>query len=489
MDTGPGYGIVGKLFVTNIGGENVLARFAPYVTPVVLPFYNIGLFEAEKMGFAWLSLGIMVLAALGFALIAKILYKCRPTESAGKSMAFPKTEAVLKFLICIPIAIFVGLFFYFALGSGSYIWLYGATIVGGVVISMIVEFIYHIDMRELLRRKVQLILILVASVGILAVFQLDVFGYDSYLPEKDEIAKMSLYNSRWGDIYNYDERKALDESLIEDFDEYYEMAKLGVENVEAHGNVVHGEQDYISVEYLLKSGKRVRRGYFVPTEKLAEAMKEVFANPENVRTIYPIYRLNQKISRIEVQTVTGYEELELTPSQMQELVEIYKEELALYASEKVTGEVLAYLDLSASDGTYYNWLGSYPVTESFAKTVGYMTEHMTLSLYVDVNAEQIKSIELRQDVSEPVESAVEMGEYREVTTADIAFETITITDPKEIKEILPYIHFSLGSNFNINEGRAPIWVDVMKVDGSYFGNAYFKEGEVPQLVLDKLGME
>ena len=44
------------------------------------------------------------------AIIAYSLYKVRPSEAAGKAMAFKKTETPIKILITIPVAVVFGMF-------------------------------------------------------------------------------------------------------------------------------------------------------------------------------------------------------------------------------------------------------------------------------------------------------------------------------------------------------------------------------------------
>ena len=131
-----------------------------------------------------------ILAFLAVATLDLELYRKRPSEAAGKAMAFKKSMPPVRILLVLGIGLAGGMFFW-SLQSRLRWGLFG-TMVSVVLTHCIVEIIYHFDFKKLFGRKLQLALCLGAGVLVFLSFRYDWYGYDSYLPAADEVVSASL---------------------------------------------------------------------------------------------------------------------------------------------------------------------------------------------------------------------------------------------------------------------------------------------------------
>lgn len=152
----------------------------------------------------WIGIAA-VLFALGW-----YAYRKRPSETAGKAVAYRFLEPVLKVAAAIPVAVLVGRVVYNTSYQNETLLIAG-TLAGGVIFCAAMEVIYDFDIRSIFKH---LISDGVAVVGILAVFCIfkwDLFGYDSYIPAQNKVESIAIsvdgyYDSYWDENHQYVEQ-------------------------------------------------------------------------------------------------------------------------------------------------------------------------------------------------------------------------------------------------------------------------------------------
>lgn len=118
------------------------------------------------------------------------LYRKRPSEAAGKAMAFKRSMAPIRIILVLGAGLDGGMFFW-ALQSSLKWGLFG--MIAAVVLShCIIEIIYHFDFKKLFSHWIQLSVCLAAGVLFFLSFRYDWYGYDSYMPGKEDIASVSV---------------------------------------------------------------------------------------------------------------------------------------------------------------------------------------------------------------------------------------------------------------------------------------------------------
>ena len=93
--------------------------------------------------------------SLCLAALSCFLYRKRPSEAAGKAMAFPVTCPVIRILLTMLSALGLGLFFYTMRSSMG--WAVFGILFGGGICHCVVEIIYHFDFKKLFSHKLQLV--------------------------------------------------------------------------------------------------------------------------------------------------------------------------------------------------------------------------------------------------------------------------------------------------------------------------------------------
>lgn len=299
-----------------------------------------------------LSLPPVLLSALLMIAVllaaAALLYKIYPAEAAGRALAFPGTAPVIKVLICIPAALFCGLFVRDILGIGGTRWLFLLALFAAVILCGLIEFIYQQDLKLLLKGWRSSLLSIAVVLAVLCVFRFDVFGYDTYLPKEDNVADMSMSSYSFTGYFEYPEElgKEAEEletygAFTENFTPIYLLAQEGIENA-ANGldprRLYSGDADAADQEiyiqtticYKLKSGRKVVRDYCVERESVVSALEELCEDDGYRQKMFPVFMAkDESVTSIALWDLYGgkTEVMELTAEERGELLSAYKQDL------------------------------------------------------------------------------------------------------------------------------------------------------------------
>ncbi|MDY3918074.1 MAG: DUF6449 domain-containing protein [Candidatus Limivivens sp.] len=407
--------------------------------------YKMQLYQTGA-GFPGLPILLLFLLIILLIGVDMVVFQKRRTEMAGNSVAFPCLEKPLKFLLTVPAAMGTGLFMADLAKQNSDIWFFGGIIFCAVLFSGLVEFIYHTDIREVFKPKLQLGIILAVSLLIGSAFRFDWLGYDEYLPEMDEIEGMAVYQSSLHCRGNYEDgeitwdervRDTLKRSTLTDFEPIYELAENGVENAVNQKN--RGTR--ISVRYQLKNGKEVFRNYRVDSEIYEACQQRLFENPDYLKNLYAIYRAPEEgYYALEVSNLYGYSgTIRLSRSQREKLMDAYKEELMHVTYEQMTGDdLIAQLAFYYGDDDNYSIDGEYPVLKSFTKTID-MLEELGVTIPERIQVEDVVSVEV-YGIARAVSYSDSDGNG--VIMEETSSGNKLFTDPKDIQEIVECLNLS-----------------------------------------------
>ena len=196
-----------------------------------------------------------------------LLYQKRPSEAAGKAMVYSFSEPVLKAYLMFIVGITAGMVFQ---AVGSKMFFYFAVISFAILTHMTCEVIIQNDFKAMGKRFSHCAVILVLILGIVGVFRFDLLGYDSYLPEPDEVQQVSLIvpgaenmnMSERGDTYSQDtEVKQAVYNLLQPIvsENLYRSSDFnGNRSLYDYGNK---ETTSVTVQYRLKNGDVKSRIY------------------------------------------------------------------------------------------------------------------------------------------------------------------------------------------------------------------------------------
>lgn len=325
------------------------------------PFsFYIGMIQNFYNSEASIALEVLsfVVMAIVLGAIALWLYKKRPSEKADIAMSFKISEPIIRVLIAIPVGIVAGLLLFtvqYDLDEDfAIIWLILGAILGAFIAHGIIESLYQGDVKKCLSHKIQMGAAIVVAVIVPLLFYYDIFGYDSYVPKKGEIAHMAVASSdlRFGGSY-FDEEGGwisgeefvLEEMQVTEFDAMYELAEfLAKETIEHRMDNFFGYNNYYRtieaehvrvsdyiIQYTLKDGSKVTREYRYNIYDILDFVERIYENEEFKTAIHPLFSLEK--TNLELVAISCYSPISpitntITAKQsMEELVATYRKEL------------------------------------------------------------------------------------------------------------------------------------------------------------------
>ena len=300
--------------------------------------------------------------------LAADLWMCthHKAECGGMALAFPKTEQILKILMVLPGALAIGIVVYSMTGSNQYSWLFGGFIFGVLVLGMLMEFIYHKDVKLVFSHKIGTGITLAAGILLICSLVFDWPGYNRWMPAKEEIKAMSVCSRSglgaeiYGNLYVIENQMQsletisdieshLDLEQTEQFDVIYDL----VEKAHAEGNRDCGEDgnvDEVLVKFVMQNGKVKYRRYFILDDVWNAAEEKLWKQSWYQQLCYPILSndpqyAEEKLTGIRLSYL--YEDdVVVTGEDAKELYRIYKKEL----TEK-TGQELKNIPAAENDAS------------------------------------------------------------------------------------------------------------------------------------------
>lgn len=323
-----------------------------YSSPFSNYMYALGEFGTKAFHLGTVAGVVAVTAAL--AVLAYALYRIRPSETAGKAMAFEKTEMPIKVLLVIPLALAFGMFFYGL--RGTVIWLVFGTVCGALLVHCVIEIIYHFDFRKLLSHKIHLAGCMAAAVLLSLAGFYDWYGYDSWLPDGGKLSSAAIvlgYRDNWvtyGKIeapgtvsdrgegfywgYQNAEDYAFENMEYSDVYTIMELAKKGVQADERRrsGDSAadsNSEWERYTVLFQMSNGKKAARMYSIPVDaEMEEIRRTIHDSQEYKMGTYPILKQTAPdTAQVNFQQYNKVQPVELSHEEMAHLLNVYQTEL------------------------------------------------------------------------------------------------------------------------------------------------------------------
>lgn len=386
------------------------------------------------------------------------LYQKRPSESAGKALAFKRTGNVIRIFIAIPCAMVSGFFFFALTGSNSTIWLYLGTMIGTVFIHGFMEVIFHFDIRAAFRKKLQLVGTLAVVSGIVSVFHFDLTGFDSYLPKQSDLKAIAYdvdfdVNTRFyyqmdrpGEMggLHIDPTERMKASRTENTEDMYRL-------LEAYTKQIKKEQDESEYKeflvcYELTNGKKVYRNYLIGRTLLEKYFDVVYESKEAKRNLYaPVLDLPENgIKNIECYTPFEESKPELTEPEIRELLSRYKKDLedetfAQYLDRRTLARLVVFYNEKGKNKLQYVEL---PVQDTYKNTEEYL-KLKGISITLPNEKYEIKEAK----ISGQMDSRDEIGAIDQDVVWQETEKPFILTK-EQTKEILPFL---TGSEYLSND--------------------------------------
>lgn len=405
-----------------------------------------------------------------FLALAYVAYKKRPSEAAGKTIAFSFLKPWLKILLVILGGITVCSLFQAILAEEISFGVIGL-VIGILLTGGITQMIFDQDIRAFFRKPLQM-----AAGGILAAlffvsFVFDWAGYDSYTPDIEDVESCAI--ALWaGGVDGGEYLDSKDQWEDATLHIIRNMKLFNVEEVnqfmEKHinpdviGTRENAGSTWMNAElcWRLKNGKTKYRSVCVYQEDVEEALSVIMSQEEYKRAVFQIYddEMLARAGKIEFSYGNGLSYKELPEAELKGFQEAYEKDLEKYGYELAKEMPLGYVTLELSErqkstntfSGYHQFncyvYDSFENTKNYLKSVGVdsFTADMENSLVVQA---EVSRYERGQDgvvTDNPDTECVEEEAVAEFSSADCVerevetenVQTVVITDADKLAQLL-----------------------------------------------------
>lgn len=408
---------------------------------------------------AMLVPNMILLACIAIAafVFAYILYRKRPSEAAGKSIAFVGESPILKIAVTAPVALAVGISAYEMTYKNMFLMVV-YMIVGGMLFGMAMEVVFELDIKAAFKRIVPTIIGTGVALIVLCIYTFDLFSYDAYVPKPEEIESYAIYDWEYigrSDYWSVSETPTAN-GRFQDANGLYTQYVDAVEFVEdnmyltdteaicalANKTLGANEDDLInkreiSVLYRLKNGRKVvRTVWFDMEDELSMPFyNRIYATDEYIDGYYqaahPEYFALDKVKR--VYYTNGLASAELDNADEKSILNDWLKDMRTHDYEYFNKN----LPIGEINLEYQSYrILSLPVYEGFSLTNRYLAVN-TADIIEKLEEDDVAKIIItkRNDLDEDYSEAV----YEKEIPYDYSGEYEVkeeYTDKEQIREIL-----------------------------------------------------
>ncbi len=452
--------------------------------------YVRGVYNADNFIFAVAAIALSIILFI----LCRYILNIRPSESAGKAMAFEKSKPVIKLMIMVPVALGFGLMFQTLSDSYSYGWLIFGLITGLLLSQAVIETIYEFDFRASKNHLATLAAGAVLTAAVACFFIFDPTGYDTRLPDIGKVESAAVYipginnnlyyDEMYDKRYTSTEDRIMHEMHLTDLDYVYTLAGSGCSFAKEYRFKRHllGSTNYypynaeiaetgfdgrrISVNLRLKSGREFKRSYYinVNSDSDMDAMGNIIDSDEFKHTIYTIFNKDLLPDIEKLRNLTYYSgnyndsPSYITTTDIDGLFKTLEDDtsklnLATLQKEAPIGNIIAVYEDEKMHETSINLGYVYP---SFSETIAFL--------------------ELNNVDPQTLLNASEIEHITKTSTDDYMEEnSVSKTGKEEIEELLPYL---------VKQNYSSVNHAVFDVYEDYYYTVYFRNAPTNPVICD-----
>ncbi len=454
------------------------------------PFWYFGQ-AAEVFDGGGLPLAALFGMLLLTAAITGLAYYCywkRPSEAAGKAMAFEKTKAVVKLFLTVPFSLGAALIVDDIVVSNGVLVVF-SVIIAVILSNAVIEVIYEADIKAAFRKKRQILVSGLCTAAIASVFCFDLIGYDAWEPSPEKLEDAVFLFSRGNMEY-------VDENMKTVGWEEYALGKPGVKDIEAICELSSKKTEegdflvWMDVAYRMKNGKVVWRNFAVNGDE-EELLNRIIGSEEYKKMAYQNYDDNDyayikeyvethKIKEIVFHN--GFRVENLNPEEADTVRELWKKDMENFNYSTLRDEFQCGVIEMETKGewnqnTYSIYGSSISVYPSFSHLRGYL-EEKGIGTDTYLKAEDIESITVTNNhTEEAVKLRKEMEKkygdnYYMIDMEDVSV-TKTFTEEDKIKELAEAVYPSYLSRQ---------WKGAGEISSDYYVSIKYKDGRTDSAV-------
>ncbi|MGL6198280.1 MAG: DUF6449 domain-containing protein [Lachnospiraceae bacterium] len=346
-----------------------------YLSPKIL-YTNLAGIEDFTIGDSWSVQGrtgyltVMVIAVILTGMASLFLFRLRQAESAGKTLAFKKSRGVIKIMLLIPLTLISGYYAMCIPVSGKSIpFLFGGILIGGFLLGGLMEMLEKADVRAFVSNKLSTLGIAAVSILLAGSFVFNIWSYDSYLPDSDEIESVAV---SIGGLENTDMQLEYADTQLNVM-ALSESDKVNVLSWVSNLSKTDGTSlTYAAVAYKYSDSKVIYRRYAVTGVEQIEQFSPIYESADYKKATIPL-AAEQETGRWSFLWSNGVEtyHLAFSDAENQELLDCYQNDLENFNMKQLIedGNPIGLLKLTPWDEESGRTGYIYP---SFQKTIHYL---------------------------------------------------------------------------------------------------------------------
>lgn len=479
-------------------------------------------------------LNLLIAAAMGA--LALLVYVRRPSELAEQGIANKPVRFLVQIITSFAAVLGGWLIFYFITVSmvgreTGLVWgVFGGLLVGIMVLG-VMDIIFHMDFKAFFAHKALMAAVMASGLLVCLAFCFDWLGYDSYVPQEEDIAEIAIYdynrsNMGYMGLGIEEEEYPINQVHITDSEAAHafleaaaDLAENGIpEEFADRGGALYSEP--VSAKVTLKSGRSYYRSYRICSYN-NEAAYKLLTSPEYLDVNFRISnKMKEDIARFTVIRDSLNHDLDMeTEEKRREIIDAicdaYNRDLEENPDAFIRGDgrLLAQIRLYSSVSYRALYLDIY---EGMSNTREALRQ-CGLGEYAEpMEAEDVQELRLSlqywyTDIDED-ESLVELarqvyGVYPQGQTADESISdsqdisrtedimvstreeeiVLCITEPEEIEELLELISFSSPRYWDGVFRPAPVESITILDKDNWERNAWIPEGALPEKYILRFG--
>lgn len=339
---------------------------------------------------------ILVLIIL-VSVITYTLFMKRPSEAANRAMAFEKVNPVIRILLVIPLTLYIGIYLKQIASYGNTLWMIFGFVIGTFLLHGIIESIFQFDIRGLWSHKIQMICCFVATIAISCIFWFDIFQYDAYTPNLEQIESINI-------DFDRDNSNASVQDGISG--EYLDEALILAENLVEQDNQTFSTDSSSNIEgvrftYHMKNGSVKQRYYRMDFSCNQELVDKLYATKEYKNDICEVYNVDlSTVSYLCWNDSISSIPLYMSEAQMHLLFETYMAEFTPFTYSQVRSDAsIGSFQLQFGDDEYSRQYPCY-VYKDFTETIRLLNEYMLsqpeLSKYGNISESILTKYQIRE---------------------------------------------------------------------------------------------
>lgn len=468
-----------------------LAEAVIYTSPLVSAIYMLLAYCQGDPTFNFtttMNVNFIVMVLLGTA--AWRLYCKRASELAEQGVKNKIATTIMKLIASVLGGMGGWLVFVLITDANSVGWGIFGCILVSVMVYGVLDIIFHMDFKAFLANKLWMAATTVVALMLCLAFNMDWFGYDEYLPKQEKIQSMAIYAREYSNHYlNNEKDNPLELMEYKDQENIYKFLCTGVDNLNYFAsdyegtNLYYGnEYDNVIVKVTLNNGRSYYRQYNL-FEKDAEVFRAIVLNEDYAESNLVIdEKKRQSIYRVAIRTENTYiEEEEQRREVLDDLITAYNQDVLEHPEGAILGEGRLMVQLRMYTHQYTNYY--LDIYESMEHTMAALAKHGYGKAVGEIPKEKVESIilnigtdynkyelgeeyaadyellaraqygvwdeesleryrEYQKRIQERYDNYYSEGSRSYVMETEPTEITVTITDPAEIAELMPLLHYN-----------------------------------------------